>query len=474
MSAIKENFDRECFIVMPLGTKGSETAARFSEIYSYLIKPAVEETGFSCVRADEILKPGSIIQDIVAHLTNSIAVIADLTGQNPNVFYEVGVRDAVKGRMILLAQDIADVPFDLRGYRVVVYEVKGPKGYHEAKEKIRTYLKELEADKELKGSTVRDYLFQEGLEQLTAVPQISDHERGLTVLVRDLHTVVSNIQSTNAHLLAGLDEFGKTVEIGRTLSESMATSLRVLGPEFPDRVIRKLSEVGEAVERIGKREDVSKLTEEFGLEGVHRNRLDAIEHEFYRIMENERKQIDIVGSTIFGLKGHSWVTPERVVHVLRTKKADPNFVLRILLTHHEYLSFRQEQERKEKRPDRWVISKEAIDAVDILRKADMLDCVRFYRGAPTCFTIVCHGQERMLLNPYPYEREAFNSWCLVIRNVPAGIYNEFLISHVDKPWVNELLAEPYSKHYQEALEAKYQKDLDAFFAETRGKRKEGA
>ena len=80
----------------------------------------------------------------------------------------------------------------------------------------------------------------------------------------------------------------------------------------------------------------------------------------------------------------------------------------------------------------------------------------------------------MLLNPYPYEREAFNSWCLVIRNVPAGIYNEFLISHVDKPWVNELLAEPYSKHYQEALEAKYQKDLDAFFAETRGKRKEGA
>ena len=105
--------------------------------------------------------------------------------------------------------------------------------------------------------------------------------------------------------------------------------------------------------------------DEFGLIAIHRNRLDALEHTSYAVLEAEEQQIDIVGSTIFGLKGTSRVTPERVLDLLRTKMLmDKDFVIRILLTHCEVLSTRQDQERNVKAPDRYVISNESLDAIE--------------------------------------------------------------------------------------------------------------
>jgi hypothetical protein len=82
----------------------------------------------------------------------------------------------------------------------------------------------------------------------------------------------------------------------------------------------------------------------------------------------------------------------------------------MLFTHWDYISFRQDQERTEKNIARYVISKELKDAVDVLKTTNLTGCLRFYKGSPTCFTIVCHGARQMLLNPYPYQAEAYNTW----------------------------------------------------------------
>lgn len=459
------NFDKECFIVMPMA-KTSPTAL-FDEIYKYIIKPAVEEeAGMFCVRVDEILKPGSIIQDIVEHLSKSNAVIADLTGQNPNVFYEVGVRDALRGRMIFLAQNINDVPFDLRGYRVCIYDVTSPRGYHEAKQSIVNYLKELKKDPDLKGSTVREFLFREGLQQLTETPDFKEGT-GLNLLVKDIHSTLAVSQSVNSQTLNKLSEFSQHLEIDKALNDAIKRTLESFTPGLITDIEKRLSEIQTIIQTFSKREDIGKMYDQFGIESVHRTRLDAIEHSFYKIMDQEQQQIDIVGSTIFGLKGHSYATNERIVDLLKSKRRDPKFTIRLLLTHHEILSLRQAQERNEKRPDRWVISKEAVDAVEVLKRAELLDSVKFYKGSPTCFTIVCHGEGRMLLNPYPYEREAFNSWSLIIRNIPNSIYNDFLLAHIEKPWTDELLVESYSSEYQSNLDNKYQEDVKEFYETTR-------
>jgi hypothetical protein len=138
MKAKKHDWSEECFVVMPIGKGTSD------EFYHYFLKPVIEGKGFRPVRADEISSPGSIIiQDIYVHLANSGVVVGDITGQNPNVLYEVGYRHGAGGPVILLVQSVDDVPFDLKGHRIVPYNVSSAKGYHKAKEAIERHLDEI-------------------------------------------------------------------------------------------------------------------------------------------------------------------------------------------------------------------------------------------------------------------------------------------------------------------------------------------
>jgi hypothetical protein len=75
-----------------------------------------------CHRGDKEPGPGEIITHIIENLVLSEFAIADLTGRNPNVFYELGVRHAVNDNTILISESVDDVPFDLRGQRLILYE----------------------------------------------------------------------------------------------------------------------------------------------------------------------------------------------------------------------------------------------------------------------------------------------------------------------------------------------------------------
>jgi hypothetical protein len=117
--------NKTCFVIMPIGDQLADRN-KFDiwlEIYEDIIVPAVTKADPSirCIRADELKITGSIIRDIVSYLFDSELVIADLTDKNPNVFYELGVRDAVGKPSILIAQHIEDIPFDLRSYRTLLY-----------------------------------------------------------------------------------------------------------------------------------------------------------------------------------------------------------------------------------------------------------------------------------------------------------------------------------------------------------------
>lgn len=104
------------FVIMPLNDK-------FDSIYSEIIKKVVQtDFNLKIKRADEIFSTKPIIEDIWEHIRKSKYIIADLTGRNPNVFYELGIAHALNKKAILLTQDINDVPFDLKHIRCIVYE----------------------------------------------------------------------------------------------------------------------------------------------------------------------------------------------------------------------------------------------------------------------------------------------------------------------------------------------------------------
>ena len=104
------------FVLSPFGEP-------FDTIYEDHIRSAVESIGeLSCLRADDIYDNRPIIEDIWRCTTEARILIAELTGRNPNVFYETGVAHTVGKEVVLITQSMEDVPFDLKHLRCIVYE----------------------------------------------------------------------------------------------------------------------------------------------------------------------------------------------------------------------------------------------------------------------------------------------------------------------------------------------------------------
>lgn len=156
-----------CFVISPIGKKRSKEYKLFKEILDHIIKPTVHSSGMDLkvVRADDIQKPGSIIRDIIIYLHSSRVVIADLTGKNPNVFYELGVRHSLAPRTILIAQDISDVPSDLQDFRVITYSTSSPEDINNFSCKLKSYLKDIANDPYKPDNPVFGYL-QESKDEL--------------------------------------------------------------------------------------------------------------------------------------------------------------------------------------------------------------------------------------------------------------------------------------------------------------------
>jgi len=105
---------RSVFVIMPF-------AVAFDDVYELGIKASVETLGWECRRADEVIHNRDIMCQVCQGIRQARLVVADLTGRNANVFYELGVAHALEKDVILLAQDVGDVPFDLRPMNIIQY-----------------------------------------------------------------------------------------------------------------------------------------------------------------------------------------------------------------------------------------------------------------------------------------------------------------------------------------------------------------
>jgi len=123
------NQPKRCFVIMPFGQQGTAEYDRNLKIYQLMIKPVAENHGYEVVRGDELEHMGNITRDIIELLHECDLVIADLSGKNANVFYELGVRHAIyKSGTIPIMQKGEQLPFDIANYRAIFYssELDGP------------------------------------------------------------------------------------------------------------------------------------------------------------------------------------------------------------------------------------------------------------------------------------------------------------------------------------------------------------
>jgi|GEM_PF-651639 hypothetical protein len=135
---------RECFVISPIGEAESETRKRSDQVLRHIIRPAVEECGYKAVRADEIDKPGIITSQVIQHVVSDPLVIADLSETNPNVFYELAIRHAIKKPLVQIIQKGERIPFDIAGTRTIHFDHRDLDSVDEAKKGIIEQVKWVE------------------------------------------------------------------------------------------------------------------------------------------------------------------------------------------------------------------------------------------------------------------------------------------------------------------------------------------
>jgi hypothetical protein len=107
-----------CFIVMPFSQEWSADVHR-------ILARACEAAGVRPVRGDDLFSPTDILEDIWQSINAADFVIADITGRNPNVLYELGIAHTLAKPVLILSKEAADIPIDLATRRVILYGQKG-------------------------------------------------------------------------------------------------------------------------------------------------------------------------------------------------------------------------------------------------------------------------------------------------------------------------------------------------------------
>ena len=232
-----------CFTLMPF-------AGEFQDIYNLAIRPAIEHSGYGAYRADTIATQGNIIQHILKTIYEADLVIAELSGRNPNVLYELGVAHTLGKPTIMLTQDYTNIPFDLKAYRMIVYEPT-PRGMQQLQNDLTRAILSVDVE------TLRRNPISDVLPQLPSRGEIEHLRNQLQLVQRRLTLSDAKRKELEEQLKKKTATQPTTEEIVRALIGDEAT--RALQQELAekDRQIANLLAVPETTD-----EDIARLKQE--------------------------------------------------------------------------------------------------------------------------------------------------------------------------------------------------------------------
>jgi hypothetical protein len=137
----KKTTQQECFIICPLGPEQSDTRKRADQLLNHILAPVLKRNGYAAVRADQVPKVGLITSQIINLIIDSPLVIADLTGSNPNVFYEPAIRHAIRKPYIQMINRGDKIPFDIGAVRTIEFDIGDLDSVEKAKTEIERQIK---------------------------------------------------------------------------------------------------------------------------------------------------------------------------------------------------------------------------------------------------------------------------------------------------------------------------------------------
>lgn len=215
--------------------------------------------------------------------------------------------------------------------------------------------------------------------------------------------------TTEVLLTLGAALFGAAITfwIGFVATKQVKTHSRNVAESFRDTrgLISKITGLFAASQMVGI--DTAYENREVAL--LERDARGEDARSFLRHLKSEPKLI-VVGSSLLGLRMYI----PKLAQYLRERKGRGDHETKLLLTHPCFSTLREDQEKRSSGQ----IRKEIQDTIRFLEKdcgLNLGDSVRFYMGTPTCFMIVTSNA--ILLNPYPYQTEAYKAFCLEVRRL---------------------------------------------------------
>lgn len=181
--------EKTCFFIAPIGEDGTQTREDSDRVLRRIVRAAVDPLGFNAIRADYIDSPGIITRQVLGLVVESPLVIADLTGHNPNVFYELAIRHAIRKPFVQIIRKNETIPFDVATARTVRYDFDVDSA-QDAIDEITRQIRSLETDPTDIETPISMSLELQSLHAVTDQPSSGLHQ--VLPLLEDINSVVRN------------------------------------------------------------------------------------------------------------------------------------------------------------------------------------------------------------------------------------------------------------------------------------------
>lgn len=194
---MEKNTNKKCFVITPIGPANSPIRRKIDGLIDEVIEPVMKELGYEVEVSHRISESGTMTAAIINRVYNSDLVIANLTGNNPNVMYEVALRHASAKPIIHITENVAELPFDVNDQRTIQY-ADDMFGAMELKETLKKMAKSIDFGI-LSNNPVTDAL---GKRDVVNVPQEQkvDLADVLSGIMNELNEVKMEIRQSSTRL----------------------------------------------------------------------------------------------------------------------------------------------------------------------------------------------------------------------------------------------------------------------------------
>lgn len=188
---------KTCFVVAPIGSEGTDIRRSTEGLLKAVLKPVLDRFDYEVVIAHEISTLGSITDQVVNNLLEAELVVADLTGLNPNVMYELAIRHCAALPVIVVANKNTKLPFDVVVERTIFYSDDMHGGVDLARELEKIIIKIQESDAVADNPVSRAKRAESVREKLMSKADVGDVGNYLLEKIDKLEYLVNGISANS-------------------------------------------------------------------------------------------------------------------------------------------------------------------------------------------------------------------------------------------------------------------------------------